>query len=127
LSPRANKGIIRAIIHHGLSEGQQTMPRIRALSPSLLRILADFSEVTGPDDFTRLCRSVAALSHLFTRGRGALDAGYMADDALRRGYMAYFLPVNMGKVQALLDELPASDQAPASPVRVLDIGSGPGT
>lgn len=103
------------------------MPRIRALSPSLLRLLADFSEVTGPDEFTRLCRSVATLSHLFTRDRGALDAGYMVDDTLRRGYMAYFLPVNLGKVQALLDELPASDQAPTSPVRVLDIGSGPGT
>lgn len=103
------------------------MPRIRALSPSLLRILADFSEVTGPDEFARLCRSVATLSHLFTRDRGASDAGYMADDALRRGYVAYFLPVNLGKVQALLDELPASDQAPTSPLRVLDIGSGPGT
>src|SRR5207249_6850628 len=114
-------------IHHGLSEGQQTMPRIRALSPSLLQVISGFVEVTGSDEFARLCRSVAILSHLFTRGRGALDAGYMADDTLRRGYVAYFLPVNLGKVQALLDELPASDPAPTSPVRVLDIGSGPGT
>lgn len=51
----------------------------------------------------------------------------MADDTLRRGYVAYFLPVNLGKVQALLDELPASDPVPSSPLRVLDIGSGPGT
>jgi len=51
----------------------------------------------------------------------------MADDALRRGYVAYYMPVNLGKVQALLDELPVSDPAPGSPLRVLDIGSGPGT
>jgi len=103
------------------------MPGVRALSPSLLQVISGFVEVTGPDEFARLCRSVAILSHLFTRDRGALDAEYMADDALRRGYVAYFLPVNLGKVQALLDELPASDPVPTSPVRVLDIGSGPGT
>ncbi len=103
------------------------MPRIRALSRSLLRILAGFVEGTGPDEFTRLCRSVTILSHLFTRDRGALETGYMADDTLRLAYVAYFLPVNLGKVQALLDELPASEPAPSSPLRVLDVGSGPGT
>ncbi|MGH2396792.1 MAG: small ribosomal subunit Rsm22 family protein [bacterium] len=103
------------------------MTRIRVLSPSLLHVISGFVEVTGPEEFSRLCRSVAVLSHLFTRDRGALDAGYMADDALRRGYVAYFLPVNLGKVQDLLDELPSWDHVPASPVRVLDIGSGPGT
>lgn len=103
------------------------MPRIRALSPSLLQVISGFVDVAGPDEFTGLCRSVATLSRLFTRDRGALEAGYMADDTLRRGYVAYFLPVNLAKVQALLDELPASDPAPSSPLRVLDIGSGPGT
>ena len=103
------------------------MPRIRALSSSLLEVISGFVDVTGPDEFTRLCRSVATLSRLFTRDRGALEAEYMADETLRRGYVAYFFPVNLGKVQALLDELPASDPAPSSPLRVLDIGSGPGT
>ena len=103
------------------------MPRIRALSPSLLQVISGFVDVTGQDEFTGLCRSVATLSRLFTRDRGALEAGYMADDTLRRGYVAYFLPVNLAKVQALLDELPASSPAPTLPVRILDIGSGPGT
>src|SRR5437867_5343695 len=103
------------------------MPRIRALSPSLLQVISGFVDVTGQDEFTGLCRSVATLSRLFTRDRGALEAGYMADDTLRRGYVAYFLPVNLAKVQALLDELPASGPAPTLPVRILDIGSGPGT
>jgi len=101
------------------------MPGVRALSRPLLQTLEGFVNTTGPDEFPRLCRSVATLSRLFTRDRGALEARYMADDTLRRGYVAYFLPVNLAKVQALLDELPAP--APSSPLRVLDIGSGPGT
>ncbi len=103
------------------------MPGVRALSRPLLQTLEGFVNTASPDEFPRLCRSVATLSQLFTRDRGALEAGYMADDALRRGYVAYYMPVNLGKVQALLDELPVSDPAPGSPLRVLDIGSGPGT
>src|SRR5213594_482234 len=66
---------------------------------------------------------VLTLSRLFTKQRDALDANYFADPALRRAYLLYFLPVNAAKVASLLREMPA---LPARPLRILDVGSGPG-
>src|SRR5947208_17040115 len=63
------------------------------------------------------------LSSLFTKERDALGGDYFADPALRRAYLLYFLPVNAAKVASLLREMPA---LPARPLRVLDVGSGPG-
>ncbi|MGE3976658.1 MAG: small ribosomal subunit Rsm22 family protein [Nitrospira sp.] len=40
-------------------------------------------------------------------------------------YLQYFLPVNLAKIQLLLDEMPAPE--PVERFSVLDIGSGPGT
>ena len=77
-----------------------------------------------------LCRGVAALSRLFTRERTSLAAFYLADEALRLAYLAYYLPVNLAKVQALLAEMPVYPVgafSPARPLSVLDLGSGPGT
>jgi ribosomal protein RSM22 (predicted rRNA methylase) len=71
-----------------------------------------------------LCHAVSALSERFTRARGALADAYLEDPFLRAAYLAYYLPVNLAKVQALLDEMPAP--VPSS-LRVLDVGSGPGT
>ena len=98
------------------------------LSPPLLQTITRFTEEAGVSR-ARLTQAVAELSHLFTKGRAALPPKYLDDASSRAGYFAYFLPVNLAKVQALLDELP-SDQLcrPADrPLRVLDIGSGPGT
>ena len=72
------------------------------------------------------------LSRLFTRDRHELEARYLADERLRRAYVSYFLPVNAAKVQTLFDELPERDlEVPSilenAPMRVLDVGSGPGT
>lgn len=66
---------------------------------------------------------VRRLSALFTTGRDALRGDYLADRALRRAYLLYFFPVNFAKIQHLLGELPP---LPARPLRVLDLGSGPG-
>ncbi len=82
-----------------------------------------------PDRFAVLCRSVAKLSCLFTKGQAERTWNYLDEEALRAGYLAYFLPVNLAKVQVLLDELPP-DPLPEladRPLRVLDVGSGPGT
>lgn len=82
-----------------------------------------------PARFEVLCRSVTDLSRLFTKGRAERKRGYLDDAALGAGYLAYFLPVNLAKVQALLDELPPEQlcRPEDRPLRVLDVGSGPGT
>src|SRR5438128_1740194 len=71
----------------------------------------------------KVADGVRTLSRLFTKQRDALGANYFADPALRRSYLLYFLPVNAAKVASLLREMPA---LPARPLRILDVGSGPG-
>jgi ribosomal protein RSM22 (predicted rRNA methylase) len=70
-----------------------------------------------------VAQGVRTLSRLFTRERDALASDYFADPTLRRAYLLYFLPVNVAKVASLLGEMPA---LPARPLRILDVGSGPG-
>lgn len=70
-----------------------------------------------------VAQGVSTLSRLFTRERDALGSDYFADPALRRAYLLYFLPVNLAKVASLLREMP---ELPQRPLRILDVGSGPG-
>lgn len=71
---------------------------------------------------------MAELSRLFTKGREALGTDYLKDPALAAAYLSYFFPVNLSKIQVLLDELPEDWQAPSRErLRVLDLGTGPGT
>ena len=113
------------------------MPTEHVLSSAFLRLLAErigWQSVNeyDPGGLQDLSHGVADLSRLFTRNRHELDHQYLADERLRLAYLSYFLPVNAAKVQTILEELPESDiqvhniQADGS-VRVLDIGSGPGT
>ncbi len=76
-----------------------------------------------------LAQAVLNLSRLFTTARATLAPGYLEDPAHAAAYRAYFLPVNLSKVQALLDELPKDNVVGASdrPMVVLDLGCGPGT
>lgn len=104
------------------------------LSPMLQRTLSDWLGLEGlperdPVRFQVLCRSVADLSRLFTKDRADMGRSYLDEEQLRAAYLAYFLPVNLAKVQALLDELPPDQLCrPADqPLKVLDVGSGPGT
>jgi SAM-dependent methyltransferase len=98
------------------------------LSPPLLQAITRFIENEGVSR-GRLAQAVADLSHLFTRGRAVLPPNYLDEASHRAGYLAYFLPVNLAKVQALLDELPPDTLARSTdqPLKVLDVGSGPGT
>jgi ribosomal protein RSM22 (predicted rRNA methylase) len=106
----------------------------RMLSPELQQVLTEWLGLEGlperdPARFQALCRSVADLSRLFTKDRAERRRGYLDEASLRAGYLAYFLPVNLAKVQALLDELPPDTLARSldQPLKVLDVGSGPGT
>src|SRR3989475_4288143 len=92
---------------------------VENLSHSLLAALrARYGE---PD--REVAEGVRTLSRLFTKERNAVGSDYFADPALRRAYLLYFLPVNLAKVASLLQEMPA---LPARPLRILDVGSGPG-
>ena len=107
------------------------------LSSAFLRLLAErigWNNLNegDPGCFEDMCHGVTDLSRFFTRDRHELDRPYLADERLRFAYLAYFLPVNAAKVQTLLGELPETEKGFQSlqtdaPVRVLDVGSGPGT
>src|SRR5438552_16154087 len=70
-----------------------------------------------------LIDGVRRLSKLFTIDREKLGLDYLSDSALRLAYLLYFAPVNLAKCLSVLAELPP---LPARPLRVLDLGSGPG-
>ena len=106
----------------------------RLLSSALQQTLTEWLGLEGlperdPARFQALCQSVAELSRLFTKDQAERTRRYLEEASLRAGYLAYFLPVNLAKVQALLDELPVDTlrESADRPLRVLDVGSGPGT
>ncbi len=101
------------------------MRRLNAtVSPLLLNTVKDLVEREGFSQ-ERLVQAVAELSKLFTKARSHLTRAYLDDDLLGAAYLRYFLPVNLAKIQLLLDEMPAPE--PIEKFSVLDIGSGPGT
>jgi ribosomal protein RSM22 (predicted rRNA methylase) len=73
----------------------------------------------------KVTEAVGKLSRLFTKERRSLNRGYMDDRLLRAAYLQYFLPVNLAKIQLLLDEMPTPEVGKS--FSVLDLGSGPGT
>jgi ribosomal protein RSM22 (predicted rRNA methylase) len=97
------------------------------LSSEVLKVLARISperEFRGD----ALAQAVVNLSRLFTSARPTLPPRYLNDPAHAAAYLSYFLPVNLSKIQVLLDELPNDFLETAGrPMSVLDLGSGPGT
>lgn len=76
-----------------------------------------------------IAANVSRLSNLLTRERGSLPHPYLKDRGLREAYSAYYLPANKRKVHLPLRELslhPAGILL-KDKLRVLDLGSGPGT
>ncbi len=100
------------------------------LSPAVQQII---EQCVGSIDERRLktiCEGVRTLSHLFTKSGDQRGIVYLEDQELLKAYLAYFFPVNLGKVQSLLDEqsaLPNFTGPRSSGFRFLDVGSGPGT
>jgi ribosomal protein RSM22 (predicted rRNA methylase) len=100
------------------------------LSALLLEILDRTQQGDGGAGILQRASAVAELSRLFTKARDALGTDYLSDPALAAAYLTYFFPVNLCKLQVLLDELPEDWYTPAGgakPLRVLDLGAGPGT
>jgi SAM-dependent methyltransferase len=98
------------------------------LSSEILRVL---TRVSPERDFRghALAQVVVKLSRLFTTDRPSLPPRYLDDPAHAAAYLSYFLPVNLSKVQVLLDELPSDiiHETPDRPMAVLDLGCGQGT
>ena len=98
------------------------------VSPLVLRVIDELHQgATGSRE--SVTQAVVELSRLFTKERAALNRSYLEDPVYAAAYLAYFLPVNLSKIQVLLDELPQEGCAERRSGRlsILDLGSGPGT
>ena len=72
----------------------------------------------GPD--------VTRLSALFTDQRGSRATTYMREPAMRRAYLAFFVPHNVARLSSLLVRAHLEGHLPGvEPRTVLDLGSGP--
>jgi len=98
-----------------------------SLSSEVLEVLAKVSPEKNLRGDT-LAQAVVNLSRLFTTARATLPPRYLDDSTHASAYLSYFLPVNLSKVQVLLDELPNDNHEISDrPMVVLDLGCGPGT
>jgi ribosomal protein RSM22 (predicted rRNA methylase) len=101
------------------------MQRLNAtVSPLLQTAIAQHIETEGITP-RKLAEAVAELSRIFTKQRNQLNQRYLDDPVFRAAYLQYFMPVNLAKVQVLLNEMPTPH--PGGAFSVLDLGSGPGT
>jgi len=94
------------------------------VSPLVLDAIRQLLEKKGLPQ-SRLAQVVSDLSRLFTKERRDLSRSYLEDPTAAMAYLSYFVPVNLAKIQALLDEI-STDQIQER-FSVLDLGSGPGT
>lgn len=99
------------------------------LSPLVLKVMHQVAQTVVGAPAAGIPSAVARLSHLFTKGRGSLASRYLDEPSNVAAYIAYFMPVNLSKVQVLLEELPpdALLKEGGRGLRLLDLGSGPGT
>jgi ribosomal protein RSM22 (predicted rRNA methylase) len=101
---------------------------VASLSPIMLRSIEQVTASSIRLDHDRTAQAVVDLSRLFTKDRASLKSDYLDHPAHAAAYLKYFLPVNLSKIQVLLDEIPQGwpDQASGRAIRILDVGSGPG-
>jgi ribosomal protein RSM22 (predicted rRNA methylase) len=99
------------------------------LSALLLEMLERTQREDGGAGIPQRASAVAELSRLFTKARDRLGTDYLSDPSFTAAYLTDFLPVNLAKIQVLLDELPEDWHlsADGERLRVLDLGAGPGT
>ena len=105
---------------------------MRSLNATISPLLLDaINQLVGKESLSHdtLARTVSELSWLFTKGRAELNRPYLEDPISAAAYLNYFLPVNLSKVQVLLDEF-LDETLVGNEVHrfsVLDLGAGPGT
>lgn len=99
-------------------------------SDQLQALLQPAASEAGVVSLEALATGVRALSRWFTTERRVRPAKYLDNPSLAASYTAYFMPVNLAKVQVLLDELHSAQAIRldrAATFSMLDVGSGPGT
>lgn len=67
------------------------------------------------------------LSTAFTEDRAVLPKNYFNKKEYRSAYLLYFVLLNFPKVWKCLEQLPQMDSDSKRPLKILDLGSGPGT
>lgn len=100
------------------------------ISDQLQTLLQPGASEAGVVSLEALAAGVRDLSRWFTTERRMRPAKYLDNPSLAASYTAYFMPVNLAKVQVLLDELNSAQAIrldPAATFSMLDVGSGPGT
>jgi len=99
-------------------------PSLQAAWSNVLAFTCSDQSALPPD----LAANVLSLWQRFTKHRGPTPDVYMDLSESRRAYLAYYFPVNVAKVLSLLAEMPEpAISAHSLGLRVLDMGSGPGT
>ena len=106
----------------------------------LLKIIFDRLFREGPDGtepsvlaisrLEEISRAVVRLSELYTRERTDLRHNLLQEPDLRLAYLAYFLPSNFLKINAILEEIWLHAKVKTllpQRLRILDLGCGPGT
>ncbi|MBI3584886.1 MAG: hypothetical protein HY096_13200 [Nitrospinae bacterium] len=100
------------------------------LEHTLLKYLSDnrYSSLTN-SELNSLASDIIELSNLFTKERKILPPQYLNNKRLRRAYILYFLPSNIYKIHLPLKELSLHPKKILSKkeLKILDLGSGPGT
>ena len=99
------------------------------LTPQVTRAIEQLVLEQGDTEPQGRSQAVAELSRLYTKERVALPLQYLDDPDYGTAYLRYFLPVNLSKIQVLLDELPGETivRGQNEHIAVLDLGCGPGT
>jgi small ribosomal subunit Rsm22 len=89
---------------------------------------ADRAEFTE-GDYRFFVKGIRDLSVAFTQERAFLPKNYLTRKEMRSGYILYFVPVNALKVATLFSEIPQDRILKGDHIelKLLDIGSGPGT
>lgn len=77
-------------------------------------------------DFKRLAKGALQLSEAFTQGRSELPKNYFNLKEARSGYLLYFTLTNFAKTFHCLKQA-APFLSTGGPLRILDVGAGPGT
>ncbi|MBX7149021.1 hypothetical protein K1X76_08035 [bacterium] len=77
-------------------------------------------------DYEYFAKGAYKLSTAFTEDKQSIPGNYFNDPILRSGYILYFLPVNLLKMVKIINEMKPSTLTTGN-VRVLDLGSGPGS
>ncbi len=105
-------------------------PNLKTFEDILLKYIGNsISPTLTASELKTIASDVIQLSNFFTKDREVLPPQYLNNKRLRRAYILYFLPSNIHKIHFPLKELSLHPKKILSKkkLKILDLGSGPGT